>query len=398
MRIGLVTPSWPGTSTANGIATAVAHLAEGLTELGHEVSIVSLGPSDADPSAAVFELPPYERLTIAQRLRSRASRVAKQRYWSEAQARRIVGAAQACLRERRIEALVMEETWGWAAEVQAALPVPVVLTLHGPWRVHRYLQSDYESDEIDALRIARENAAIHCCAAITAPSHDVLERMRISDGPFSGPTQVIRNPMPAGTPMDRGGLTDRERRSLLFVGRFDRHKGGDLMLEAFELLRSRGLDASLTFVGPDPGVLLPSGERLHLETALARLPEVVRERITVTGKLDKTRIAELRRRHGIAVIPSRYETLSYTMLEALASGAATVSFDQGGPAEVLQHGETGLLAAPEDPASLADALQRVLEDQELADRLGAAGVRQIRDEFAPDRVATQTVNLIRCLA
>jgi glycosyltransferase involved in cell wall biosynthesis len=69
------------------------------------------------------------------------------------------------------------------------------------------------------------------------------------------------------------------------------------------------------------------------------------------------------------------------VLEAMAHGRPVVATPVGGTPELLVDGETGLLVPPRDPQALAAALRRVLEDPELAARLGRAGRERVEREF-----------------
>jgi glycosyltransferase involved in cell wall biosynthesis len=381
MKIALVTPSWPGDDIPNGVITAVRHLHDGFREIGCEVQIISI---DGGAGSDAVPLPPRPAPTLGARIKGR---LGLDEPWLRPVGAQLAGAARTA-EKAGTEILVMEESFGWAAQVQAAVSIPVVVTLHGPWFMHQGFHGTGAPGAADARRVRREGAAIAACAGITAPSRDVLESTRAKYGyPAGIPAAWIPNPMPLGAALVPEELTEQEARSLLFVGRFDRHKGGDVMLEAFARLIEGGADARLTFVGPDRGVDGPDGATTHLPEALGALPEAARARIDILGRLRREEVAALRARHPIAVIASRYENLNYTLLETLAVGAATVCTAVGGPAEVVRDGETGLLVPSEDPAAMAAACARLLADPGLARRIGAAARAQIEADFTPVPVA-----------
>lgn len=385
MRIGLVTPAWPGTRTPNGIATAVRHLEAGLSALGHEATILTMaedGPHDHSRVIPVRRRP----WRSGEKLRSLIGGAdVDQNVTADC----IAAAAGDAVRRHGIEVLVIEETQGWAARAAERLSIPVVVVLHGPWFLHKSLQSR-GSAAGDARREAREARALVLAAGIAAPSHDVLvatERHLVLP---DVPRAVIANPIPILAAASPDPAT-RDPTAILFVGRFDRHKGGDVMLDAFERLSAEHPQARLTFVGPDRGVTREDGSVLTLEAALAGLAPNVRARIEVTGPLGQGEIAPLRARHGMTAVASRYETFGYNVLEALASGAAIACTNSGGPGEVLTHGETALLVPPGDAEALATALSRLMRDPALAARLGAAAQDHAAAAFSPSRIAEETV-------
>ncbi len=80
--------------------------------------------------------------------------------------------------------------------------------------------------------------------------------------------------------------------------------------------------------------------------------------------------------------PALTEGLGVAALKAAAAGLPVVGFAAGGLGEAVEHEKTGLLAAPEDVAALSAALQRLIEDPELARRLGGAGRQRMQSEFS----------------
>jgi glycosyltransferase involved in cell wall biosynthesis len=72
-------------------------------------------------------------------------------------------------------------------------------------------------------------------------------------------------------------------------------------------------------------------------------------------------------------------------MEAMSSGLPVVASDLSGIPELVEHGVSGLLAAPGDPAALAAAVRAFAEDRSLGPRLGAAGRRRVLAEFDAER-------------
>jgi starch synthase len=103
--------------------------------------------------------------------------------------------------------------------------------------------------------------------------------------------------------------------------------------------------------------------------------------------------------HALAfVCPSVYEPLGIVNLEAMACATAVVASRVGGIPEVVDAGVTGLLVPPDDPASLADALNLLLRDPGRAAAMGLAGRKRAVTEFSWDTVAAQTAALYAELA
>lgn len=382
LRIGLVTPAWPGLRVPNGIATAVTHIAAGLEACGHEVTIIA-GSLDAPHGDARVVPMPDRPWSLLDKLRGRLDREAtNHRLLGE----RIAAAVNTAVSRHGIEIVVMEETQGWAGVVRRRVSIPVVVTLHGPWCLHKTIQGAGDLAG-DARREAREAAGVRRADGITAPSQDTLTATRAAWGLPDMPQALIRNPMPLAP---EGCLPDSAMvQRLLFVGRFDFHKGGDIVLDAFTEIARRHPTCRLTFVGPDKGIGLPDGRRLTLQDALAGLPAEVRARVDVLGVRSRDDVAALRREHGIAIIASRYENFGGTMTEAMAAGSAVVCTNVGGCAEILSHEQNALLVPPEDPRALAEACLRLMQDPALARRLGAAARYFVADTLSPEAIGRQ---------
>lgn len=387
LRIGLATPGWPGTKAANGIVSAVSELAKGLTALGHEVTIICHWSDATTPDPAVIVLdekpmPLWDRLLF---------RLVPDRMVRKAMISQLTAAARTAIARRGIEVLLMEETFGWAGAVRQALPIPVVVTLHGPQWLHRAKPGRPRRGP-NARRENWEAAGLHQVDGLIAPSGSVRDQTALEWGLPNLPTAVIGNPVhldPSEPPAAR--LTEPH---LLFVGRFDRIKGADVLLDAFARVAEQHPTCRLTFVGPDGGIRQPDGSTLHVADAVARLPALVRDRITILGRKSRDEINALRRQHPITLVTSRYETFGVALIEAMSAGSAVISSRVGGCAEVLQDGRTGFLVPSEDPQALADACLRLLADPELRLRLGAAAQADVAARFSSETIAREVVAFV----
>lgn len=388
LRIGLLTPAWPGTATANGIASASAHLVQGLQAIGHQVTVLTGvvdAPHDHPRLVQLLPLP----FSLSERLTGR--------FWPDRSLRSvnirkmILGARQA-IASHGIEVLLMEESFGWAGAVRAAIPIPVVVTLHGPQWLHRVTPSRPRRGP-DARRETWEQASLQRIDAIISPSRDVLDRTRTEWGLPDVPTAVVGNPVRLDPLADPAARSDAAR--VLFIGRFDRIKGGDVLLDAFARIAAVHPEVRLTFVGPDVGIPQPDGVRLQLAEALARLPASTRDRIQVLGHRSRDEIIAVRRDHPITLLASRYETFGVALIEAMAAGSAVVSTRAGGLGEILRHGETGLLVSPEDPDAMAKACLRLLADPALRLRLGQAARADVEARFAPEVIAREVAAFLK---
>ena len=96
---------------------------------------------------------------------------------------------------------------------------------------------------------------------------------------------------------------------------------------------------------------------------------------------------------GLFVLPSLHEGIPMVLLEALALQRPVVATRVGGIPEVIQDGQTGLLAEPSDASSLAMLIQQMIEDPSLAVSLGNAGRTRVETEFTARTMAGNTAEL-----
>ncbi len=387
-RLGLLTPGWPGQNTPNGIATSVFHLAMGLKAIGARPVILTNnidGPTpDGIPVVDVPSLP----WSMLDRIRAKlGDRDVPYRNLGGA----IGKAAKHAVTEYGIDALMMEETHGWSQYTQKHLSIPVIVALHGPFAVQKLIEAK-PSNELDQQREAREKRAFEAAAGLVSPSQNVLDAVEQAAAVGSVPRIVLPNTFESYENLVT--VSDETAPRILFVGRFDNHKGGGVVLRAFAELAKTNHEAHLTFVGPDRGLRQSDGSMQSIETALADLPDAVRKRIDYKGGCDRDTIATLRQTHAIALIASRYENLNYTLLEAMGAGQAIVSTNVGGPGEVLNDGDTALLVPPDDPVAMSVALGELCADPGRTQTLARAANTLLRSHFDPAKVAQDTLDFV----
>ena len=276
--------------------------------------------------------------------------------------------------------------------------IPHVVTMHSleplrPWKAEQ-LGGGY------ALSSWCERVAATSAAAVVAVSEGMRADV-LSAYPeiFPERTRVIRNgidtseyaPDPATDVLARYGI-DPSRPYVIFVGRITRQKGLPVLLRA-----ASSLDPSAQLVlcagAPDTPELLAE------VTTLVDGLRVVRSGVVwIPEMLPKPEIIQLLTHAGVFACPSLYEPLGIVNLEAMACETAVVASRVGGIPEVVADGVTGLLVPPDDPASLADALNALVRDPGRAAAMGRAGRERAVGEFSWDAVAAQTAALYAELA
>lgn len=194
--------------------------------------------------------------------------------------------------------------------------------------------------------------------------------------------EVIANPVLPLAPL--GEAPTLPPRTLLAVGRLYPQKGYPLLLRAFSRIKDAAAGWTLAIAGTGPQMeeLQRLAESLGL-SGRVRLLGHVRD---VAGLLDQAEAY---------VMSSHYEGFPNALCEAMAAGLPCVSTDcPGGPAEVLRHEENGLLAHNGDETSLTQALQLLLDDAALRERLGREAVK-VSERFGLEGVMRQWEQVVR---
>lgn len=389
MHIALFSPAWPLERHHNGIVTFVHWMRAELEQRGHRVSVfTAVADAAADDSRVhLVRHGPWGR--IARRLARPLFPVERDVWeWGRSIARSILQVH----RREPIDIIEMEESFGWSADVARITRLPLLVKLHGP--AFLSLIDDELSAPMGQERVRREGAALALAEAIASPSSTTMNQTFAFHRLAPPIRQHVVNPlsMEATTPQWRLDACDRE--TLLFVGRFDKRKGADVMLRAFELLLRQRPTLKLVFVGPDAGLLQPDGSRVGFAAFRdATIAPELRGQIEFRGRMANREIAALRVEAMVTVVASRWENQGYTALEAMYQGCPVVCSDAGGSPESVVHGRTGLLARSEDPADFARQIAAMLDDPVAAATMGAAARRHVIENHSASKVASESLAL-----
>lgn len=385
MHVALFSPSWPLVQYPNGVVTYVHWMREELRRQGHRVSIFTgtLGQAEDD----VYEIRSSSLSALRERIRARFRSSDEPTFDLSVP---IADTVNEIHRRTPIDVIEMEESWGWAGGVARRTGIPVVVKLHGP--AFMSLVEEELHTPLAARKILAEGRALHRLPVITSPAKRTLEDTVAHYQMAPHYARHVVNPLllPDGTPL--WTLAGCDIKAILFVGRFDKRKGGDIVLRAFAQLLAADPALKLIFVGPDAGIPEDGGRRVFFEEMKAMLfPGAAAAQITYLGKRTPAEIYRLRPSALVTVIASRWENQSYTALEAMLQGCPVVSSESGGQGEIIDDGRSGLLAVAGDVESLADRLDTLLADPEAAARMGAQARRYVLEQHAPALVVRQSL-------
>ncbi|MSP38870.1 MAG: glycosyltransferase family 1 protein [Deltaproteobacteria bacterium] len=160
------------------------------------------------------------------------------------------------------------------------------------------------------------------------------------------------------------------------MGVLEERKGHRFLLEAAAQLKTRGMNLQYRIAGD--GAERQSLERLAAELGIA-------DQVRFAGFVTDT--AAFFAAIDLFVMPSLFEGLGVAVLEAMAAGKPVIATRVGGLVESVLDGVTGLLVEPKDASRLADAIERIVGDPELALTLGCKGAERARQHYTLEQMA-----------
>ena len=361
MRVALFTNNY--LPFRGGVTTAVETLRTGLEASGHQAWVFAPASDTADDSARVFRYPSipaptYPGLAVPFPFSPRLARAARG------------------LRPDIIHAQHPFLLGVTARRIARRLAVPLVFTYHTRYEKYaHYVPAPERVVAALAVRLACRFAdradlviAPSACIAETLRGRGVRARVAV---------------VPTGVPLDRfrPGDAGAARRALalapealvcLYVGRLDREKSVERVIEAFGLIASALPEARLLLVG----------QGSHAE-ALGRraAASAARDRIRLVGGVAREALPPYYRAADLFLFASETETQGLVLAEAHACGLAAVAVRASGVEEVVVDGKTGLLTKP-DARDLADAAIGLLVDPARRAGMGAAGRAVAEQSFS----------------
>jgi glycosyltransferase involved in cell wall biosynthesis len=267
--------------------------------------------------------------------------------------------------------------WRKSMYMAAALAAgwPIVFHLHGGGFAH-FLRDDCGMLARRVVRFFLDRAAV-----IVVVSERWAAWMREAT---SNPRIVC---IPNGAALPVTQHASRERGLVAFAGRCRATKGVHDLVQAI---------ASITRA--HPGVRLECAGDGDL-AAVARYASSlgITRHVALRGWLGARERDDLLQRASVFVLPSHAEALPMSLLEAMAAGCAVVATDVGGIPDVVRHGVNGLLVSPREPAELARTLRTLLDDPQLAARLGREARATIAQRYTPDRAVERLEQIYAAL-
>jgi glycosyltransferase involved in cell wall biosynthesis len=178
---------------------------------------------------------------------------------------------------------------------------------------------------------------------------------------------------------------------IVSVGRYVEKKGFDILIDACAILRDRGIEFSCDLIGGGP-----------LEEVLKRLvnDRGVHQQVRILGPRSQDEVRkELASAQVFALACQQdgeggSDNLPTVIAEAMFTGVPCISTTIAGVPEMIEDGVNGLLVPPRNAAALADGLERLISDRELAERLAQAGLATAKERFSIEKPVRELRELL----
>lgn len=260
--------------------------------------------------------------------------------------------------------------------------------------MHDHKQA-YRDAELTRGRLARADAIVGCSEFIT---NAVKTRFpELADRCATIWNAVEDDPLPDADPSPRP-------KRLLFTGRLSPEKGVHTVLDAFEAVLARHPETELTLVGPDTVAPLQDADPSGADPRLAELrgwygdsrryPQHLRERLSpearsrahFVGPVDHAETSRYLRAADVVLFPSLWdEPFGLPVTEGMAAGRPVIATRVGAFPELVEDGASGFLVEPGDVDSLAAAILRLFDDDDLLQAIGAAARDRVQKLFSWER-------------
>lgn len=392
MKIALLSFEYPEETGFGGIGTYTWYQARALVKLGHEVHVLA-GATEPTP----LRIEEHDGVLV-HRYRSHGftqhvvNLLNKRKLWwtsnRVANAWNMYQAWKVLDRVHHFDVVEMPECGADGAMINHMTSAQTVVRFHSPSQL---IMPYYDVQPMDIRLCALvEKSGMLGAKAFTSCSKFLADAATSQLG-IRKPVSVIPN----GIDLELFDSADRvnirrkfglssQRPIIFFSGRMEPRKGIHLC-EAIAGSILERYEVDFVFAGQDlfnqmTEVLLPSLQKRKLKGAVHYL-----------GKLNLTDVRSFLTQAEMFLLPSLWENCPYSCLEAMASGCAVVSSDQGGMPEMIQHEHNGLLASNENVASYISGLERVIEDRALRDRLGKKARQTIESEYTDLHIGRQSL-------
>lgn len=390
--ICLLSKSYPPYGNG-GVGTYTKVLAEGLVKRGYPVYVITSGlPSyklilngvhlisaDKIDSDQGFEFIP-ETMNVSKTNLEYSMRVSY--------------IVESLMNEGKIKVL---ETplWDYEGLVSTRIrSLKTVLRLETPLKVAAEMQRWGWNNDFQ-LSSLLEKELINSCNAVITISNDIKETISRNYNLDWSDKDI--NLIPLG--IEKNSLSNDEiisnshsdnQITVLFIGRLERRKGVDILLEAAKSICLKYLNVRFILAGDDK---IPFKDGKTISDLFIKNNPLIADRIIFKGEVSEDEKRKLLISCDIFVAPSRYESFGLVFLEAMQFSKPVVGTNIGGIKEIVNSDDVGILVEVEDASMLKESLIALIESPNLRLTIGNNGFERFNQNFTSDIMVDKTIKL-----
>ncbi|MBK8979423.1 MAG: glycosyltransferase family 4 protein [Planctomycetes bacterium] len=396
MKIAILSYEYPPDTGYGGIGTYSYYQARALAKLGHDVHVFAgshtLGIQHSEHDGVRVTRVKMDGWThrALQGFRDRRC------WWGANRAETAIAAFHAlkkAMKREQFDIVEFPECGADGALVTTLLDVPTAIKFHSPARL---IMGIYDVPRMDReVTSFFEQIAINQCTVRTSCSRfladEVAAHMHVKQPIHVVPNGIDLELFDADEGIDvheKFGLPrDPDSLVVFFANRLEERKGVHLVRDMCFAVMKKYPHVHFAFAGADQFGYMEREIRPFIQA------NGLQSRFHYYGRLQLHEVRAILKHVDVFLIPSLWENAPYSCIEAMSAGRAIVASDCGGLPELVQHEETGLLARNNQGPSFVAALERMIEDAPLRDRVGAAARRAVEERYTDVRIAGMAADL-----
>lgn len=385
MHICFICREYPPSLRGGGIASYIKEVSHGLHDAGHQVTVIAasddtrLSSEEEDGGVRVirlaggdFLIPQVEGNSLLKKFR-----IFYRFYSYRKKVRKIVRSLQ------NVDVIEVPD-FGAESLCLQKLHIPIVMRLHTPSMFDRKSLGIVQFHgwrkifawtgkmELDLIRKSPYISSCSMALAEWAVLNLRIEPIKI---------KVIFNPVSLPSNIER---IDREKcnvPSVVFVGTISAVKGCGDLFEAGRLLSSQGKAFNMYLYG-----------KLGAYACKLKQMESSNPWFHVMGKVKREDVYGLYKNATVVCLPSWWDNMPMTCLEAMGVGAIVLGSSSGGMAEIIDDGKSGYLVDPKNPHLLAESLSKIIDMKEGRKAISQNAQKRIRESFSMDVIVQQMID------
>ena len=373
MKVALVCPASLPATQFGGIVFLAVDLAREISELGHEVTIYT---TDLDfsngPNKFNRNLPRLEKFEKFKINRTHVWFSLKLFFINSSMFNQIERDEPDIIHTIGLRSYQSIVAW----RVSKKLKIPLIVSDQGGLTTHPFLTESsiilqilYKIQNYFIKKIISDSTAIS-----TANEYEKEIFMNINK---KSKIEIIRNGVNLETLVSKKNFREKyqiDSKFVLFVGRFSKSKGIETLIHSFNIIKNEKeiVDTKLVIMGVNFGF------EKEMEELIKKFN--LSDRILVIKNPPREDVISAYGESEFLVLPSQWELSPLVPLESFAFKKPVISTRSHGIPFTVKDGETGILVEPENSNELAQAITKLLLDDELRERLGLSGYEFVHEE------------------